>query len=233
MIATAGSVGARLVYTDDIWMYGRVDGPMRKDSPIHPVVYKDVLRALAAEMIQSAHSRGQTETVIRRAAELYGPRAESLLGAALFTPGLSGRRAMCPGDPEDFGSGAGLPCSGRARHHRKRIHRDHRQDRRHLTPAPTAREGAEQLYQFEPPFLLDDNRFRALTAPIPIGPDIGCFPEDADSAPDGYRLDQTQQFDVGGVLQDQVLGDMRDLARCLVQPADLRLTHSTTEFCCG
>ncbi len=33
LITAAGNVGARLVYADDTWMYGKVDGPMREDSP--------------------------------------------------------------------------------------------------------------------------------------------------------------------------------------------------------
>lgn len=202
LITAAGNVGARLVYADDTWMYGKVDGPMREDSPIRPVVYKGALRALAAEMILSAHSRGQTESTIGRAAELYGPRVESLLGAGLFTAGLTGRKAMWPGDPDlpmtatfigDFGralsdlgqhpGAAGqvfhvpvapaitgrefIETIGNVAGTSPKVGR--------LTPgliwllkltAPIAREGAELLYQFERPFLVDDNRFRELSGRV-------------------------------------------------------------------
>lgn len=89
LITAAGNVGARLVYADDTWMYGKVNGPMREDSPVRPVAYKGALRALAAEMIASAYARGQTESVVGRAAELYGPRVESLLGAGVFAAGIT------------------------------------------------------------------------------------------------------------------------------------------------
>lgn len=202
LITAAGNVGARLVYADDTWMYGKVDGPMHEDSPIRPVVYKGALRALAAEMIMSAHSRGQTESVIGRAAELYGPRVESLLGAALFTAGLTGRKAMWPGDPDqpmtatfigDFGRaladlGQHPAAAGQVFHVPVAPAITGRQfiaiigdlagtspKVGRLTPrlitilkliAPIAREGAELLYQFERPFLFDDNRFRDLTGRI-------------------------------------------------------------------
>jgi len=209
LITAAGNVGARLVYADDTWMYGRVDGPMREDSPIRPVVYKGALRALAAELIMSAHARGQTETVIGRAAELYGPRVESLLGAALFTAGLTGRKAMWPGDPDlpmtatyigDFGRaladlGQHPAVAGQVFHvpvapaitGREFIEKiggiagtSPKVGR--LTPrlitilktvAPIVREGAELLYQFERPFLLDDSRFRELTGHTPTAWDDG------------------------------------------------------------
>lgn len=100
LITAAGNVGARLVYADDTWMYGKVNGPMREDSPVRPVAYKGALRALAAEMIASAYARGQTESVVGRAAELYGPRVESLLGAGVFAAGITGRKAIWPGDPD-------------------------------------------------------------------------------------------------------------------------------------
>lgn len=199
LINAAGKVGARLVYADDTWMYGKVDGAMHEDSPIRPVVYKGALRALAAEMILSAHARGQTETVIGRAAELYGPRVESLLGAALFTAVLTGHKARWPGDPDlpvtatfigDFGRaladlGQHPAVTGQVFHvpvapaitGRRFIEKIGKiagssPKVGRLTPraitvlklvAPIVREGAELLYQFERPFLVDDSRFRALS----------------------------------------------------------------------
>ena len=209
LITAAGKAGARLVYADDTWMYGKVDGPMKEDTPIRPVTYKGVLRALAAEMILSAHARGQTETVIGRAAELYGPRVESLFGASLFTAALNGRTAVWPGDPDlpvtatyigDFGRGladlgqlpgvAGsvfhiqvppvttgrqfIEAIGRLAGTAPKVGR--------LTPlrvrllkvvAPIAREGAELLYQFDQPFLVDDSRIRELTGRAATGWDDG------------------------------------------------------------
>jgi nucleoside-diphosphate-sugar epimerase len=220
LITAAGQVDARLVYADDTWMYGKVDGPMREDTPIRPVVYKGALRALVAEMITSAHARGQTRTVIARAGELYGPRVESLLGANLFTAAMNGRKARWPGDPDlpmtatfigDFGRamadlGQHADAAGKVFHVQvppaitgrrfieiigwsagtpPRIGR--------LTPrlirlltivAPVAREGAELLYQFERPFLIDDSRLRELT-----GRDSTTWEDGIRQTLDWYRAD--------------------------------------------
>ncbi|SHT39183.1 NAD-dependent epimerase/dehydratase family protein [Mycobacteroides abscessus] len=199
LITAAGNVGARLVYADDTWMYGKVNGPMREDSPVRPVAYKGALRALAAEMIASAYARGQTESVVGRAAELYGPRVESLLGAGVFAAGITGRKAIWPGDPDlpmtatfigDFGKAladlgqhpavvgqvfhvpVAPPITGRQFIELIASQAGTVPKVGRLTPpmvalvkvvAPIVREGAELLYQFEQPFLVDDSRFRALT----------------------------------------------------------------------
>ncbi|GAA1436852.1 hypothetical protein GCM10009616_37580 [Microlunatus lacustris] len=36
-LSAVGAAGARLVYADDTWMYGRVDGPMTPQTPDRPV----------------------------------------------------------------------------------------------------------------------------------------------------------------------------------------------------
>ena len=54
LVEAAAQVGARLVYADDTWMYGRVDGPMTEDTPWRPVSTKGVLRAWIAERVLSA-----------------------------------------------------------------------------------------------------------------------------------------------------------------------------------
>jgi len=94
VLAGAEAAGARLVFVDDTWMYGRVSGPMTEDLPYRPVSDKGVLRAWLAERVLAAHSSGRVATVIGRAPELYGPAVESLLASNLFAAALSGRRAF-------------------------------------------------------------------------------------------------------------------------------------------
>ena len=198
LLAAAGAAGARLVFADDTWMYGKVDAPMREDTTVAPVSSKGVLRAWLAEMVLAAHARGEVETVIGRAPELWGPGVESLLAAGIFGEAAQGRTVRWPGDPDlpmtagytpDVGAAlvelslAPASATGRVWHtpvppaitgrqfvervfaaagHEPRIGR--------ITPAmvaamrlvsPIAREGAELLYQFEQPFLVDDSAFRA------------------------------------------------------------------------
>ncbi|MEJ2871327.1 NAD-dependent epimerase/dehydratase family protein [Actinomycetospora sp. OC33-EN08] len=206
LLAAAGAAGARLVFADDTWMYGRVDGPMREDTPVRPVSEKGVLRAWLAEMVLAAHARGQVQVVIGRAPELWGPGVESLLGAGLFAAALRGGTARWPGDPDlpmtagyapDVGAAlvdlalAPTGATGRVWHTpvppastgrefvaRLAAHAGHPVRLGRITPAmvaalrlvsPVAREGAQLLYQFSQPFLVDDAAFRATfpTTPTP------------------------------------------------------------------
>lgn len=210
LLDAAGAAGARLVFADDTWPYGRVDAAMREDTPVAPVSGKGVLRAWLAEMVLAAHARGEVETVIGRAPELWGPWVESLLGAGIFASAAAGRTARWPGDPDlpvtagytpDVGaalvelalapsSATGRvwhtpvppPTTGRAFVERVFAAAGHPPRPGRITPAmvaclrlvsPIAREGAELLYQFEQPFLVDDSAFRATFATRATGWDEG------------------------------------------------------------
>jgi nucleoside-diphosphate-sugar epimerase len=84
LVDAASRAGARLVYADDTWMYGRVDGPMTEDTPWRPVGAKGVLRAWIAERVLSAGAAGRLPVGVVRAGELYGPGVRSVVGG----PGL-------------------------------------------------------------------------------------------------------------------------------------------------
>ncbi len=98
VLAGARAAGARMVFVDDTWMYGRVSGPMTEDLPSRPVSDKGVLRAWLAERVLAAHARGEVRTVIGRAPELYGPAVESVLGRNLFGPAVGRGPAVWVGD---------------------------------------------------------------------------------------------------------------------------------------
>lgn len=98
VLAGAESTGARMVFVDDTWMYGRTTGWMTEDLPYRPVSDKGVLRAWLAERVLAAHESGRVQTVIGRAPELYGPAVESLLGSNIFGPAAHGGLAVWIGD---------------------------------------------------------------------------------------------------------------------------------------
>jgi nucleoside-diphosphate-sugar epimerase len=98
VIEGTAAAGARLVFADDTWMYGKVDGPMTEDLPYRPVTDRGVLRALLAEMLLRAHATGKIRATIARAAELYGPAVRSVLAQNLFMPALKGYPALWIGD---------------------------------------------------------------------------------------------------------------------------------------
>jgi len=64
VIEGAASADAKLVFADDTWMYGKVEGPMTEDLPYRPVSGKGVLRAWLAEMLMHAHDRGRVLATI-------------------------------------------------------------------------------------------------------------------------------------------------------------------------
>ncbi|HWR85812.1 MAG TPA: NAD-dependent epimerase/dehydratase family protein [Rhodoglobus sp.] len=100
IVEQAGLVGARLVFADDTWMYGRVAGPISERTPENPVSNKGVLRAWLAEMLLAAHHRGTADVVIGRAPELYGPGTNSLLGANLLGAAAKRGVAIYIGNPD-------------------------------------------------------------------------------------------------------------------------------------
>ena len=73
-IDAALAEGTRLVYLDNVYAYGRVDGPMTEQTPIGPVSRKGVVRASALHLLDEAAARGLSVT-IGRSADFYGPGA--------------------------------------------------------------------------------------------------------------------------------------------------------------
>ena len=194
LVDAASRVGARLVYADDTWMYGRVDGPMAEDSPWRPVSAKGVLRAWIAERILSAGAAGRLPVGVVRAGELYGPGVRSLVAGNVFPPALRGWPVQWFGDPDlpltvtfvdDFAAtlaavGTRDPSAAAVWHvphpgvttgralaaeacrqagTRLRLVR-HGSARVRVVGSvvPLAREGAEMVYQFEQPFVVDGSR---------------------------------------------------------------------------
>jgi nucleoside-diphosphate-sugar epimerase len=66
--------GIRLVYFDNVYAYGKVDGPMTETTPIRPTSRKGTIRAELLRMLEAAAARGLGYTV-GRSADFYGPGA--------------------------------------------------------------------------------------------------------------------------------------------------------------
>lgn len=100
LVHAARAVGARLVYADDTWMYGRVDGAMTEDTPWRPVSARGVLRAWLAERLLHAAADGGLRVSIARAGELYGPGVRSVVAGNVFGAARRGRPVHWLGDPD-------------------------------------------------------------------------------------------------------------------------------------
>jgi nucleoside-diphosphate-sugar epimerase len=90
----AAAAGARLVYADNLYAYGPVDGPITEDLPAQPTTSKGRIRALMAERLLAAHRSGTLQVAIARSSDYYGPGgANSVVGDILFGAAAEGNRA--------------------------------------------------------------------------------------------------------------------------------------------
>jgi nucleoside-diphosphate-sugar epimerase len=68
---------ARLVFFDNVYMYGRVDGPMTEETPFNPCSRKGEVRAKIAQKLLGEVKAGGITAMIARAADFYGPNART------------------------------------------------------------------------------------------------------------------------------------------------------------
>ena len=97
----AAASGARIVYADNLYAYGPVDGPLTEDLPSRATGTNGRLRARLADHLMDAHAAGTVRAAIGRASDYYGPRGrQSTAGERLFEPALAGKSAQVLGDPD-------------------------------------------------------------------------------------------------------------------------------------
>ncbi|WP_343523693.1 NAD-dependent epimerase/dehydratase family protein [Pedobacter sp.] len=64
--------GARLIFFDNVYMYGLVNGPMTEDTPYQPCSLKGKVRAKVAQQLMDESKAGHINVTIARAADFYG-----------------------------------------------------------------------------------------------------------------------------------------------------------------
>jgi nucleoside-diphosphate-sugar epimerase len=65
--------GARLIFFDNVYMYGRVSGPMTEETPFNPCSKKGETRAKIATTLINEWKSGALTGMIARCADFYGP----------------------------------------------------------------------------------------------------------------------------------------------------------------
>src|SRR5882724_5829938 len=75
-IEACGQTGARLIFFDNVYMYGKVDGTMTEETPYDPSSRKGDLRARIATQLMSEVRKGNITASIARSADFYGPGAD-------------------------------------------------------------------------------------------------------------------------------------------------------------
>ena len=98
----ARAAGAKLVARDNLYMYGRTQGPISESSPIAPCSRKGELRARLAEERRLAHERGELRITTGRASDFFGPGVvrQTTFGDRFFQRIFAGKAAECFGDPD-------------------------------------------------------------------------------------------------------------------------------------
>jgi nucleoside-diphosphate-sugar epimerase len=98
ILAAAESSGAKLVFADNLYAYGPVDGPLREDLPALARGRKGRVRAGMAAELLGAQRDGRARVAIGRASDYYGPRGTgSTAGETVFGRILAGKKPLWTG----------------------------------------------------------------------------------------------------------------------------------------
>ncbi|MEE3719997.1 NAD-dependent epimerase/dehydratase family protein [Tumidithrix elongata RA019] len=99
ILAGAIASGAKLIYGDSLYGYGKVKEPMREDLPYAAHTNKGKMRAALAETLMKAHRAGKARVAIARASDFYGEGVlNSVFGDRVFIPALQGKTAEAIGN---------------------------------------------------------------------------------------------------------------------------------------
>ncbi len=87
--------GAKLVFFDNVYMYGKVIGPMTEETPFNPCSRKGEVRAGIATMLLDEVKKGELTALIARSADFYGPETyNSFLNMMVFENMKKGKSAQ-------------------------------------------------------------------------------------------------------------------------------------------
>jgi nucleoside-diphosphate-sugar epimerase len=93
VLAGAATAGAKLVFADNMYVYGPPDGPMTEDMPQRAQGKKGRVRIEMANALLRAHADGRLRVTIGRSADYYGPRGTtSTVGENIMKPLLRDKR---------------------------------------------------------------------------------------------------------------------------------------------
>lgn len=112
--AVAGT-GARLLFADNLYSYGPVNGSLTEDLPAAATDRKGMVRTLMANHLLRRHADGELDVAIGRVSDYYGPRGlMSAAGETLFGAATKGSTVQMVGSPDQPHSWSYLPDVGRA-----------------------------------------------------------------------------------------------------------------------
>lgn len=85
----------KLIFFDNVYMLGKVNGAMTEETPYNPSSKKGELRAKLATQLMDETKAGNINAIIARAADFYGPNCKtSVLNLLVFDKMAKGKKAQ-------------------------------------------------------------------------------------------------------------------------------------------
>ncbi len=106
---------AKLLFFDNVYMYGKVNGPMTEETPFNPISRKGELRATIVSTLLDEIRKGDLTALVARAADFYGPYAKTAVpNILIFDKFAKGGRASLLGNDKVRHSYTFTPDAARA-----------------------------------------------------------------------------------------------------------------------
>jgi len=77
VIDACKNYGTKLIFFDNVYMYGKVEGKMTEETPYQPCSKKGEIRAQIATMLSNEMEHNNLHAIIARSADFYGPYASN------------------------------------------------------------------------------------------------------------------------------------------------------------
>jgi nucleoside-diphosphate-sugar epimerase len=105
---------SKLVFFDNVYAYGKVNGVMTEETPFNPCSKKGEVRAAIATMLLEEVKQKNIEALIVRAADFYGPGAKLSLTYSTITERLKNKKGpQWVGDPNKVHTFTYTPDAGK------------------------------------------------------------------------------------------------------------------------
>ncbi len=114
-VEACAAEGARLVFFDNLYMYGPQTAPLSETTPLRPFGVKPAARVAATRIWMAANEAGRLRVAALRAPDFYGPGViQAHLGDTAFGALARGGRAQLIGSPDTPHDFAYVPDCARA-----------------------------------------------------------------------------------------------------------------------
>ena len=115
VINATKTANARLIFFDNVYMYGLVNGPMLEDTPYKPISKKGKVRAKIADQLMTEVKAGNIQASILRAPDFYGTDSKnSSFDMMLLDKYAKKETAQWVGDPKRKHNYVYIPDCGKA-----------------------------------------------------------------------------------------------------------------------